>query len=70
MQKRISILERNQTMKQNTYHIVNTSDANDYFVVLAANENDAANEGLSQLGWFVSKQRVDEDDDDQIKFNF
>lgn len=56
-------------MKQDTYHIVNTNDANDYFVVLAANENDAANEGLSQLGWFVSKQKVNEDDD-QIKFNF
>ena len=57
-------------MKQDTYHIVNTNDANDYFVVLAANENDAAHEGLSQLGWFVSKQKVDEIDEDQFEFNF
>jgi hypothetical protein len=56
-------------MKQDTYHIVNIYDANDYFIVLAANENDATHEGLSQLGWFVSKQKVDEDDD-QFKFNF
>lgn len=57
-------------MKQDTYHIVNAHDANDYFVVLAENENDAANEGLSQLGWFVSKQKVEEEDENQIKFNF
>ena len=57
-------------MKQDTYHIVNINDANDCFSVLAANENDAAHEGLSQLGWFVSKQRVDEIDEDQFEFNF
>lgn len=57
-------------MKQDTYHIVNANDANDYFVVLAENENDAANEGLSQLGWFVSKQKVEDEDENQIKFNF
>lgn len=57
-------------MRKNTYHIVNANDANDYFVVLAETMNEAAIEGLVQLGWFVSKQKVEEEDENQIKFNF
>jgi hypothetical protein len=54
-----------------TYHIVNNYDANDYFAVEAESENEAAFEGLRQLGHFVvDAKRQEMDNDDQYQFEF
>ena len=54
-----------------TYHIVNNYDANDYFAVEAESENEAAFEGLRQLGHFVvDAKRQEMDNEDQYEFEF
>lgn len=53
-----------------TYHIVNYNDPNDYFAVEASNENDAAFEALSQLGYGISTATRSEHDPNQYEFDF
>jgi hypothetical protein len=56
---------------KHTYHIVNNYDAKDFFPIEAENENDAAFEGLRQLGHFVvDATRQEMSNKEQYEFDF